>query len=138
MTKKQIRAMRDAITGAWLTLASMRMPAAVFSRALLEKRLDVVLNGIRERVRWHEEHAAQSRGTVDHCLAHPELYRRGLRCRRRRAVVVSGWVHRRLRRQPLGLVPRARRGAWPRPEPSAGRVVCEHQRHGPRRDRLHG
>lgn len=73
-TKKQVKEMRDAIMGAWLTQADRRMPVAVFSRILVEKRLDVVLGGIRERVAWHEHHAAEARATAAHFRAHPEVY----------------------------------------------------------------
>jgi hypothetical protein len=74
ITKKQIAAMRSAIMGVWLTVRDSGMPGAVFSRVLSEKRLDVVLIGLRERIAWHEEHAAQDRGSEAHFRAHPHVY----------------------------------------------------------------
>ncbi len=70
-TKKQIKAMQDAIVSAWLVLRDMGMPAAVFSRGLAERRLGMVLGGIRGRVAWHESHAAEDRATAAHFRAHP-------------------------------------------------------------------
>lgn len=73
-TKKQIKALQSAIMGVWLSLRDMRMPAAVFSRVLAEKRLDVALNGVRERITWHEWHAQEGRASADHFRVHPSVY----------------------------------------------------------------
>jgi hypothetical protein len=74
ITKKQIAAMCSAIMGTWLAMRDRGMPGTVFLRVLSEKRVDAVLDGLRERVVWHEEHAAKDRGSAAHFRAHPHVY----------------------------------------------------------------
>lgn len=76
VTKKQIEAMQDAIAGAWVSLRDQGLCLEAWRTGLDEHRLRLVLAGIRERIAWHEHHAAESRGTVAHFQAHPELYGR--------------------------------------------------------------
>ena len=73
-TKKQIDAMRSAIAGAWLTLRDMGLRAEAFRAGLPEKRLDLVLGGVRERITWHEQRAADEQSTAEHFRAHPAIY----------------------------------------------------------------
>lgn len=74
MTKKQIKALRDAITGAWVTLADMGLREEVFSAALPEKRLEIVRVGLQERIAWNEEHARKYRESAEHFEKHPHVY----------------------------------------------------------------
>jgi hypothetical protein len=74
MTKKQIKAMQSALTGAWLTLRDMGLPAAVFSARLPEKRLELVLGGVRELAAMNEGRAVECRATAAHFTAHPSVY----------------------------------------------------------------
>lgn len=73
-TKKQVAALQSAIAGAWINLRDMGLRAEAFRAALPEKRLAVVLGGIRERIAWHEDHATRDRASADHFRAHPEVY----------------------------------------------------------------
>lgn len=73
-TKRQTDAMRGAIAGAWLVLADRGLRVETFRAGLPERRLAIVLAGLRERVAWHEYHASKNRATAAHFRAHPELY----------------------------------------------------------------
>lgn len=73
-TKRQTDAMRSAIAGAWIALADRGLRSETFRAGLPERRLGLVLGGLRERIAWHEAYAARDRETAAHFRAHPELY----------------------------------------------------------------
>lgn len=73
-TKRQTDAMRSAIAGAWVELADRGLRVDAFRAGLPERRLGLVLGGLRERIAWHETHAARDRGAAAHFRAHPHLY----------------------------------------------------------------
>ena len=74
LSKKQIDAMRSAITGAWVTLRDQGLRIDAWRAGLANRRRELVLAGLRERIAWHDRQASEKRAAAEHFRQHPTVY----------------------------------------------------------------